>query len=640
MANKFKNLEPLPPGEDSVRPVFMGMDGGFRGDISPRLLKPGESPSLDDVRFERGAVRKDFGWQSVGTAAPSTILGLIEHKFIDGQLTFHRLIRVTRNIGGFAVLDAWDGANWVVTDTSLVTINDVYLSMVSALGALYIAEGSQILEWGEELEKTDQEDDFLDSNKLENRGETTVATVSPASADILDYAINYDVIVNSSPTQDTDIIVEFLHLATILGEKAFFVARTETFPFSFMNEEFEFTRLVDDGDEVTIRVKSAEGGGISTEIDPIQTAGGGGEPDIVGDKTPALQPAINDQYEFNIFVSNDAVDNCTATVGIYTDIGAGFVLKATVEIQLVGPSGSRDLTLTLPGLTVANTRFGLNMESVTGAGCILGDTFFSVGINSVTWIRTNADFEIHGHNKTTQFDDPAGVTYQTTGAAITTFTPIDPGPGARYLFYFARRLIALHDSGDSQIFAFSVDGILDDFDGVGSGSLPLVSSRSDAIDALQGGAVLSSNFMAVFRKRSIMRAFETGNVKIAIGVVDWIEDLGTNCPFSIRNVRGGVIFLGHDDMVYFLTEQGPREIGLPIHQDLIENLTGDLSLVDSGYDPTFAEYYLGYPVGAAATITRVWIFDVDKFLRDGSLIWRRKPMAIARFASAGISEVE
>jgi hypothetical protein len=174
---------------------------------------------------------------------------------------------------------------------------------------------------------------------------------------------------------------------------------------------------------------------------------------------------------------------------------------------------------------------------------------------------------------------------------------------------------------------------------LGAGKLFLVDTRSDGIDALQGGAVLNSNFLAVFRQRSIMRAFETGNVQQAIGVVTWIENLGTNCPFSIRNVLGGVMFLGHDSMMYFLNEQGPQSVGLPIHQEIIEDLTGDLSLVDSAWDPTFGEYYLGIPVGPTTEIVKVWVFDVDRFLKTQETVWRRKPMDVQRFATGGISEV-
>lgn len=100
------------------------------------------------------------------------------------------------------------------------------------------------------------------------------------------------------------------------------------------------------------------------------------------------------------------------------------------------------------------------------------------------------------------------------------------------------------------------------------------------------------------------------------------------------------MFLGHDQMVYFLTEEGPRPVGTPIHQDLIETLTGDQGLVDSGWDPTLGEYYLGIPEGAAANITLVWIFDVELFLNEQKVVWRKRPMTLQRFAAFGVSEVE
>ncbi len=137
-----------------------------------------------------------------------------------------------------------------------------------------------------------------------------------------------------------------------------------------------------------------------------------------------------------------------------------------------------------------------------------------------------------------------------------------------------------------------------------------------------------------------MRIFTDNTNEVLIGAVKWIENLGTRYPFSIRNVRGGVIFLGHDNMMYYLTEQGATAIGLPIHQELIENLTGDLDLVDSGYDPTFGEYYLGIPEVAATSITLAWIFDVDRFVDNQETIWRRRPMLVQRFAAFGVSVVE
>ncbi|KKN23261.1 hypothetical protein LCGC14_0906750 [marine sediment metagenome] len=632
MTNKYRNLEPLRSGEDSARFVQMGMDGGFRGDVSPRQLAPDETSVLDDIRFERSAIRKDFGWQAIGTAAATRVLGLIEHKFIDGQLQFHRIVRLTRDGSNFCALEVWDGANWILTDTSVVIINDVYLSVVSAQGNLFIAEGSQILRWGEELAKIDQENDFPASNVLDFIQASTVATVTPGAAGILDYDINYDVIIRSSPTQDTLMVVEFLHGSVVLGEEGFFASRAGAFPVIFNDQKFSFTRQIDDLDLLVIRIKEAEGGGTTLVTDIVITVAGGPDPDIIGDKS-SPQPDLANKYKF--FLEMIITAGCTAVVGIYADKGGGsFVQQTTVAIPSDGGTASEIFIATISGMTGENTRFGLSIESVD-----CGSASFT-GPQDVQYTRTNADVEVHGHNKAVNADDPAGVFYQTTGAAVTVFVAIDPAPAAKFVIHAFDRLIALHDGGDTQSFAWTRDGILTAFEGTGSGQVFLTSPASDPIDSLQGAAILNSNFLAVFRKRSIMRAFETGNVQLAVGIVQWIENVGTNCPFSIRNVRGGVIFLGHDNMVYFLTEQGLTAIGLPIHQELIENLTGDLSLVDSGYDPTFAEYYLGIPVAAAATITRIWVFDVDRFLDKQEKVWRRKPLALQRFATAGVSVVE
>ena len=100
------------------------------------------------------------------------------------------------------------------------------------------------------------------------------------------------------------------------------------------------------------------------------------------------------------------------------------------------------------------------------------------------------------------------------------------------------------------------------------------------------------------------------------------------------------MFLGHDNMVYFLTEQGPKAVGTPIHQTLIETLTSNLKLVDSGWDPTFGEYMLGIPVSGAATVTQFWIFDVDRFLDIGEISWRKRDAVVQRFATAGVSLVD
>lgn len=622
MANKFRGLEPIEPGQAPVKPVQMGMAGGYRGDLSPRQIPPNASPELSEVRFERSAIRKDFGWQAIGLAATNPVLCILEHKYIDTNQTFHRLIRIWRTAGELAELEVWDGATWVATDTSVETILDQYLDAVSALGCAYFADGQQVLEWCEVLEKFDQENDFPNGNALTLEGEFTEAIVTPGSAEVLEYQIAFDVEIFSSTGQDTDIVVEFRHGAVVLGEETFIADELDTFPVQYLNQTFKFNRQISDLEVVSIHVKSAVGGGTTAELDFL---GIGATLDFEGDKTPQEQPSIDDKYTWNYDI--DTIVG-SATIGFYVDNGAGFV-KVGEKVHTVDEFGASS-TITVPDLIDPGAQFGLNLEA--GSGNLLDQ--------GVSWNRSNADFEVHGHNKADQGDDPAGVFYQTSGAVVSQFEKIDPGPGGRFLEFFARRLVVLRSFGDTQALTWSQDGILNNFEGAGSGESILVEARSDPVDDLMGTAVLSSNFMALFRKRSIMRVFETGAVDPALGIVSWIENLGTNYPFSIQSVRGGAIFLGHDQMVYFLTEQGPRAIGLPIHQDLIETLNANLGLVDSGWDSTFQEYYLGIPVNGASTITRTWIFDVQRFLDTQELVWRKRAMVVQRFASRGVSEVE
>lgn len=627
MTNKFRSLQSVDPAQALTpdKPVQMGMDGGYRGDISARQVPPDSTPELSDIRFERTAIRKDFGWTAIGAAAASRILGLIEHKFIDDNLTFHRIVRVSRDGSDFAVLEVWDGALWILVDTSTVTIQDKYLSMVSAQGCLYMTEGSQILEWCEILELIDHENDFPVDNLMASAGASIEAIVTPGDAASLDYKISYDLQVFSSALQDTTIVLEFFHGAVSLGERTFFVDTLDIFPVQFLNEAFNFSRVIPDLDVVSIRVKSAVGGSTTRQNDLVITPSAEA-PDFEGDKTPPEIPAIDNRYTFEFGVSGIVG---SVTIAFYIDNGLGFGIHGSQVYTVDDVYAS---TITVLDVIDPNARFGIG---------VIGGTGVISGISArVSWDKTNADFSVHGHNKESQGEEPAGVSYQTTGAIISGFEAIDPGPGGRYLVHFARRLVALQDLGDSQSLAWSVDGVLNDFEGVGSGQSFLVETHSDAIDAIQGGAVLSSNFMALFRARSIWRVFETGNVLLSLGAVSWIENLGTNYPFSIRNVRGGVMFLGSDQMVYYLTEDGPQPVGRPIHQDLIEALTGDLTLVDSGWDPTLGEYYLGIPEGSASNITLVWIFDVELFLNQQRIVWRKRPMTLQRFAAFGVSEVE
>lgn len=633
MTNKYKGLEPVNPGSPPVGEAQMGLDGGYRGDVSPFQIPPNSSPDLSEVRFERSALRKDFGWTPIGAPAANRVLGIVEHKFLDSGATYHRIARFTR-IGGKCRLEVWDGTNWVVLNTTTTDIADVYLSAVSALGAVYVADGlDKILEWTEAPVIVAQEDDFPTLNSITGINGEVIAVVSPADTIALDYRINYDVEITTSPDSDVTIELSFYHEGILLGKKTYNALTTDTFPVQLNNEIFDFNRLIANNDDVSIKMTNILGGDVLVSNGLTNPMGSNyGE----GAKTPATQEAHDDRYNYK-FTVNITV-GATLTVGIYTWDGVGWTLRNTGAYEGTGSSKAEELPIILDGFNQGGAKFGIKKESITMGFDI--DMDADVTSVSVEWLRTTATFDIHGHNKAVDADPTAGVEYTTESAPTSTFAQIADAntPKARYLIPFARRIIALIDDGDEQSLAWPADGVLTDWTSAGSGQIYLVESRNDPIDPLRGGAVLGSNFLAIFRARSIWRAFETGAQAQAIGAVSWIEDLGTASPFSIQHVLTGAIFLGHDLQVYFLSERGPEPIGTPIQEELIASLPSNLHLVDSAYDSVFAEYYLGIPEDGASQITKVWIFDVDKFVKDKELVWRSRPMNVERFAVA--SEVE
>ena len=70
---------------------------------------------MEDVRFERTGIRPDFGENQIGDeVTDGVIVGIGEHKWIeqDTNSTYHRVIRVVQEFGGYPRVDTWDGAAW------------------------------------------------------------------------------------------------------------------------------------------------------------------------------------------------------------------------------------------------------------------------------------------------------------------------------------------------------------------------------------------------------------------------------------------------------------------------------------------------------------------------------------------------
>ena len=523
-----------PPEEQ----VTFNLTGGIMLNGSPREIPLQATPLMENMRFEDTGIRKDFGISVVGLRdnAPARVLGIVEHKFIDNDKLYSRFTRIFRR-GSKIGFQVWDGTEWQEGTISALDLNPIPLSVAAIEGKLLIADGTQIAQWDEVPDNTQQDQDFPTGNSLTATGESTAITVTPAEARQDQYIITYNV----------SLQVAFL--------EADFVTITSDLP------------------------------GFGTIVPSLG-------------KTGSVKVHIKD---------NDGNILHTETYSIFVKVGGGSEAWTQEEVVISHKFADGD-TLTL---------------EVEPSG--LGVTF-----------------SVHGFNKLTDGDALPGLQYDQYPAPADTFALLSAdAPAARYIIPFRDRLIALQDEGDPQFVAWSADGISTDWLGPGSGNALLLDVRSDPIDELMAAGAVASNVLALFRRRSIMRVRETGNIAFALAFESWIEGIGTDARFSVQQVKDGVMFLGHDFMVYYFSgATGPTPVGEGIQQALIESLTGDQEFVDSGWDPVFGEYWLGIPEDGVDHITREWIFDLGNFLDSGRQVMRWRTRDIKCFRLTTVSRIE
>lgn len=209
---------------------------------------------------------------------------------------------------------------------------------------------------------------------------------------------------------------------------------------------------------------------------------------------------------------------------------------------------------------------------------------------------------------------------------------------ARYLGIFADRVLALQADGDPQKIDWSVNGDGGDYVGNGSGSSILASFSDDPIDELIAFEPLSSNVGLLFRRRSIMRVTRTGVAANALAFFNWLDNFGTESPFSVTPVPGGIIFLGHDKQVYYITEQGPNPISQFIQEEL-EATIGDLSVVEGQYDLSTQNYILAVPGLSGSNTSVSWSFDFGRMISESVFAWQKREETMNRLAIVGGREI-
>ncbi|TGY87365.1 hypothetical protein E5163_14955 [Marinicauda algicola] len=134
----------------------------------------------------------------------------------------------------------------------------------------------------------------------------------------------------------------------------------------------------------TVRAKiRGEASGTTAKSDSVATSGGGGAPDLVGDKSTADE-AFDDGYTFAGTVSGTASAAFeTVRIGVYTNDGSGWVQRGTVDVATSGSgsfSKSWEVTVTVDGLGQhAGQEFGVSIEFVDSG--ITGEALSSVTVS-------------------------------------------------------------------------------------------------------------------------------------------------------------------------------------------------------------------------------------------------------------------
>lgn len=606
----------------------MGFEG-FRSDGVSHLLPINSAARLDHLRLERGALRKDFGWARIGLAAPSRILGLIEHKFIFQGQTFSRLARLFKE-GGQPKIQVWDGAGWIDAAVSPDPIeSDVNVSIISTLGNVFIADGKRILRWGEDRPLLLQEDDYPPGTILNAVGEFGAVLVDPGGAYNQNYETHYSV--DLAGAQDIAVTLKLLVNNQILASRRIYVLAAGL-PLSLPHELFEFSAadLAPPTNSVQIHLVSITRGDLHRTDVTDGIFLDSGVPEWKGAKS-TTERAWDDTYNLEYIVN--AADHPVTVQFYYTRNGIEWHIAGEWE-HPQGASGTFTRPAIIPALTEAAAEWGFHYI-IGGSGGSAGAA--PLGVHYAWEAATTSTASVKLFNKAVDADPAAGVTYSLLGDPVSVFELLSPdAPGARYVFPFGDRLLALHDDGDRQALAWSADGDPSVWTGTDTGLIFLVDGQIDPIDDLMAGAAIGHNLAALYRRRSIMRIQETGNPLQSISAVDWIPGLGTEAPFSVQIIPGGNIFLGHNRMVYILEPSGQRTpVGAPIRNELVKVLTDNVELVDSAYDSALEEYWLGIPELGADHITAVWILDVGAAIRGEGIFWRRREANIRRFATLG-----
>lgn len=602
--NKYrgKSFDPLFPPSRDPEIVEGTFDGGISLERSAQDIALNLSPAHDRVRVERGALRQDYGQFELGEPAPSRILALGEHRFVRvGFVLFEKTFRLYRDGNGFPVIESWNGTAWVFeVTTAEFTIANVLLSWKSYFNAVYFADGEKVFKWDNSNSLELLGNDFPAQNVLDSVGDVVEATVVEAGAFQDKFTVYYSLRLNG-PTFGAGSVTVQVTIETDPGQGPIQVVvgqRIHQFVPSndvdnevlIENASIEFEFDLNPGDKVKLSILDVT---LAPVLRTNALAAEGGDPASdtwLGNKTPA---GVSSTGSYNISFNLDDFEDQGGTAFVQFHIRRvgqlGFNLIDTQEL-----SPGRQVYELFEVEDIAE--FKLIIDPVTpGEWRFANNDSHSKGAVFVEWLQL-ATFEVHGFNKVDDGDANYGVEYQVEGDVKNELVLVrDSGETGevivgRYLGIFADRVVVLISDGDQQKMRWPVRGDPTDWLGDGSGEV-IIPSNSDPVDTLQALEPITSDTAILFRKRSKMRIVQTGQLEPALAPFPWIEKIGTESPFSVIPVPDGIMYLGSNKQVYFLTEGGEVQVGERIREEFLYNLNS-LEEVEAVYKPDQQDYIL------------------------------------------------
>ena len=577
-----------------AEPLDLRLDEGIILNIDPQSISPRGSPELDLVRIEQGALKGDWSTTQLGSGAPATILAQGEHRFI--QVSTGELVevhfRLYKTVLGFARIESYDEAtdSWVEEVTGDFEINEVFLSWISYFDAVFFADGDRVFKWDRSELEQDEGNDFPTLNELRFEGDITDVTVTPAGGTADAYTVHFELTVTGPSEEPGTVKFDVLHEGEVVGTRTVLIPANSATDrvIAFDHLTIDFIKEILNTEVVTLRLTEVVGTEIPKVIytdDPPDTT--------IDFAKDADERAFDGNYTFHFYTINNEGGG-PQNLDFYVDYGSGFVLVASEEFDI----GSFSKTI-----NISDDIVGFQIDIPAGGGRSFQDP--TGELNRVEWNEIYG-VSAHGFNLATDLDITNGITYNTTGdpqnVLVLVYEDLSLGAEVlvgRYLGLgtFANRLILLRKDGDPQKVAICVNEDPTDWLGEGSDET-ILTSRSDPVDELMAFAPLTANTGALFRKKSIMRVVQTGNVTLPLAYFHWIENIGTESPFSVVIVPGGVCFFGYDKHAYFLAEgmQQPLQLDAHVHEEWELIVPDDgLENVEAYYDPFSTEYVLILP---------------------------------------------